>query len=275
MQHKINKILCPTDFSSTANAGITYAAHVASYFNASICLWKMFEVSLADEAAGFVGLPNGIGEQQKHINSLMESCVTEIETEFLVPCEFVSEKSIGNLEGTLEHYLEGNHYDLVIMGSNGSDSLYQFFFGSHSYQVSNKVACPIMVIPEFFEYRNMSSILFLTNYAKEDIKYLSSLQFLFSIPLEIVHLENENSKTNLQVLEEFKAQTLIELEANKVSLNFNLISHENLEEYIDKTKAGLIVMTSKKRNFFEKLLDASFSKNVLKFPDLPILVFPI
>src|SRR5689334_24953523 len=125
----MKKILCPIDFSKASLNGLEYAAQLARILNANLTLLYV-RTSIWPEA---IQLEQIVHESDQDIQARLELISQEIREEFDIPCHFHLESTTM----TVEEAIAANtiNMDLVVMGSNGADNYYQYFFGSNSFHV--------------------------------------------------------------------------------------------------------------------------------------------
>jgi nucleotide-binding universal stress UspA family protein len=276
MQSKIKRILCPIDFTAASTNAMEYAAKLSKQLNASLTLWNMCEIQIMDEIASTNKLPNAIGNKQKELSEILQDWCTEIKEDYAVPCGYFVSSSIENLEKTLAHYTDGENFDLMVAGTNGIDDMYQFFFGTNSYRIIKEVECPVMIIPEGYDFKEMKSVVFTTDYSLDDAKLAKGLIKTFDSSITFLHLSKKHSNISKEVFHSFKS--LFEDEVgNDYKVHFErLIYKDKLDGLVEKMiekEADMVIMSTEHRGWFEDLFHKSFTKKVLDGIQIPALVF--
>lgn len=139
-------ILCPCDFSATALSGIEFAALIARQINGNITLCHV-QPSVWPEA---IFLDPVVEESVDVANEKMEVVAQNLLNQFGVKTRFINPRSTDTVEGIIGSLSE--NYDLIIMGTNGVDDVFQYLFGSTSFNVAKASLCPVILVPE--EYGN-------------------------------------------------------------------------------------------------------------------------
>ena len=138
----MKKFLCPVDFTEVAFHGIEYAARVASFVGASVTLCHV-QPTIWPEA---VFLEGEVEESEHAILEKLNAISQETAQSFGIPCTFMMNRTTDTVEGSIAG-LSGA-FDLVVMGTNGTEDFFEFIFGSHSFNVSRLAQCPVLVVPE-------------------------------------------------------------------------------------------------------------------------------
>lgn len=154
----MKKILCPTDFSASAENAVSYAAKLAQRTGASVHLLHCDLLSdLSPEEIIF-----GAGPDSDQLRQLLKEECREVSSVFKIACHdepVASGASLSNHVATLE-----NDYDLIVMGTNGEDEPLQKFFGSATYGVIRKTNAPLMVIPHGCRFTRIDNIAYAFDY---------------------------------------------------------------------------------------------------------------
>src|SRR5204863_4394030 len=84
---------------------------------------------------------------------------------YKIPCYAEVQPSATSLAKTIAD--KANGYDLVIMGTNGADNLFQFFYGSNAYNAILITNIPVLLIPESCPYTEIENIAYAYDYLSE------------------------------------------------------------------------------------------------------------
>lgn len=142
MMTAAKKILCPVDFSDVACNGLEYAARIAEKIGGAITLCHV-QPSVWPET---VFLGDEVYESDQAIQFRLGQMCKETSDTFHVHCDYLNARTTDTVEGSIASI--SGAYDLIIMGTNGTEDFFEFIFGSHSFNVSRLAQCPVMVIPE-------------------------------------------------------------------------------------------------------------------------------
>lgn len=266
----MKKILCPTDFSDSAHAGIAYAAKLAKVINGELTLFhvqSLLHVEIVDADTDHPSLT-----QQ------LESQAEEIAKIFHIPCEAVVESSFKKLSNVIEDV--SAQYDLIVMGSNGPDNVYQFLTGSNAYNAAIKSKSPVLIVPEQYVYSEIRNIVYAFDYLKERrLPHKKLIEFASLIKSEITILqvmEEAQSKVADEDLKEL--QLIIEnLYSGDVPLKYETLRSSDVAfaigRYLSKAQPDILAMCSVHTNALQRLFHTSVIKNVTFASDVPVFIF--
>lgn len=277
MNKLVNNILCPTDFSDAAINATEFAARLARQLNSKLTLWNMFELEVLEAAQSTSHIPHSIDQKQAELATVLDEWCEEISAEFNVQCGYALQPQINSLEKTLAHYLEGSRYDLVVAGTNGADSLYQYYFGSNSYRLIRNVRHPVLVVPEGTGTLPVKSILFTSDNHPSDIQALEKLLELFDAPIDVVHISQKALGVNGHATRAFRNLAEDHFE-NDARLRYQTVQSKDVLsgvlDQINEWQPDLLVLSTQHRRFLSQLMHKSFTRQLLATSPVPVLAFP-
>lgn len=175
--------------------------------------------------------------------------------------------------------------DLVIRGTEGRDGFLDSLFKSNTFHVINNIQCPVITIPETFQFRPIKKIGYasdLTMLAKE-MEHIIPIARILDVSIEIVHvypvfpqlldITTYNTTEALNVLrEEFNYEKFrfffIETEKDNQTLS-------GLNQYLSENKPDLLALFTRERSLFDKIFDPSLTANLATHAEIPVLSFPV
>lgn len=271
----MKRILCPTDFSDTASQAIAYAAKFAQVLNAEVILFhvqSVYDLSPVD-------LIKGESESVGSAHDMLEKQAIEVAHEFKISCYsevMVSGEALSTLISE-----KGEEYDLIVMGSKGASDLFEFFFGSNTYHVIQKTTVPVMLIPDRLIFSGFNNIVLAYDYLREGpdpIYELMSWIGSFNGELHLLQVMEESFSADLE--KELKEQQEI-IKANMPDdfpVTFEKIhAHDlsrSIHQYMTKQNADMLVLTTHKYSFIEKMFHKSVTKVISTIADYPVFIFP-
>ncbi len=122
----MKKILCPTDFSEASLNAIGYAAKFAQQCDSELVLFNIQSIFSLPPGELLTKDPPTV-EKARHT---LEAQALEVTTAFNVSCYGEVQVSDDTLSSVISNRSE--EFDLIIMGTNGPEDLYQFFFGKNT-----------------------------------------------------------------------------------------------------------------------------------------------
>jgi len=286
----INKILVPVDFSSYSLNAACYAAHVAQQKGAEITLIHVYFNPITNPISydHFYSFPANVAET---LNEIVENA-DELMKEFRVKLNaYMAENELSTIqikteviggiaEEAILDFAEIGHFDLMVVGIRGKDSL-ENWFGSFMAEIINKSTIPVLAIPgpAIYNKSMYKRLMYATNFDKSDgiaIQKLIEIARPLETHITIVHIDetSENPFLNFD-LAHFKERYVGNV--GSVEMDFDLIVNKNrsrgIENYIIDKKIDVIAITSHKRNILTSLFRPSLTKELLFRLEIPMLIF--
>ena len=210
-------------------------------------------------------------ELEKSINDLYKHLGTERNRQ-RVTCETVDHVSIvGGIVDEAKKY----NADIIIMGSKGVSGLQRLFVGSVAASVLDLVQCAVLVVPKGFGNREIKKIGMPTDVVHVESEILDTVAFaqLFDAEVDLFHVsarqpDGEKLEDKLQFMTGYPSITYTEIlpeyEGDVVG---------GLNNYIENKKPDLLVMHHKNRNWFDKLISGSRTKEMIFQAQTAVLTF--
>lgn len=249
-------IICPIDFTDSANNASEYAAMLAQVINAELMLINVQQIHF--ETA--VSLGEGIGSKQRE-NSLwasnkLKQMSVDINKVYKISTTYEVDITTKSLSETIAS--AAKHNKMIVMGTNGPDNLKQFFGGTNTYKTSRESECPLLIVPEDLSFEKYKNILFPIIYGKIDRHALDQFyEFtrFFDAKITFLYITEENTNKTIKQFSEIKVE--IETFLNgKLNYTVNITLTDNIDDTIDnfilENQTDLLVMEEQHRNIFER-----------------------
>jgi len=143
-------ILCPIDMHPRSKMALRKAINIAHQFNSKIVLLSIHEefISKKQMIMSRVSV-SSLGDEFKKIaieaKKDMKNLVNELEADD-IKCEYILRDGVpADIIVKLSNELD---IDLIVMGTNGRDSLTDYIVGSTAQKVVEKSKCPVLVMPK-------------------------------------------------------------------------------------------------------------------------------
>jgi nucleotide-binding universal stress UspA family protein len=171
--------------------------------------------------------------------------------------------------------------ELVIMGTTGATGMEEVFMGSNAVRVIKSVKdCPVLAIPQKFEFEKPTEIAFATDftrfYTKSELRPLVELATIFDATVRIVHVQYEIKSLselqlfNLGMLRKYLGD--VEHYVHTVS-ELNSVS-KTLEVFSKEMDIHLLAMLNYQHSYMEQLVREPVVKRVAFHTKIPLLVIP-
>jgi len=184
------------------------------------------------------------------------------------------------LVNAAKEVLSEKDIDLLCMGTQGATGAKQVFMGSNTVKVLKQVSnCPIMAVPNDYNFQTLKSLVFSTDFSKKYEKHqlsaLTELAMLWKAAIQIVHVTlefalNDQQKTNRKLLEE----RLGDLDVTFHNVDFDADVAHTLEKFIAETKVDLMVLIRYRHTVWEKIIGEPVVKKMTFHTKIPLLILP-
>ncbi|TXF84372.1 universal stress protein [Neolewinella aurantiaca] len=282
----MNKIIVPTDFSSTAAAALRYGHFLAQATGLEL------EVIHVHDGYGHSESPDvkkGSMEArqtaQRRIDEFIRfNVLTPVGEGPAEPEATIGSKEItGAPSDVLIAASRDKTTSLIVMGGVGSGvvSTVTPFFGSVAKTVAKGAECPVLLVPKDYKEPSLkrASIAFdEANGLRETSKGFDFLRIPLKPAMRFVHVRDMSEKTEAR-----KEIGLMEKILNtgfpgypvELDLLDPGVTALQLLEYTNEQGVDLLVMGHRKRSFFKRLFTHSQTAQVVDYTGVPLLVIPI
>ncbi|KOS04774.1 hypothetical protein AM493_00970 [Flavobacterium akiainvivens] len=275
----MKQILFPTDFSEAANTAFIYALKFADSFNAEVLILHVYDLPIVETPP----LP----ESTKEIFDIVEMNQFESFREELPALHKLAEEHnlghikirntllYGDLVYNINKICEEEAIDLIVMGTKGASGLKETFLGSTTASVITNAKVPVLGIPAEAEYEPIKSVVFTTQYKDKDndaLKNAMDIAKKFRARLQCLYIKNDDDPEDIDDrINEWKIYYRDE------DIDFFNIAGDHIEQtildFVENQHAGLLVMRTHKRGFFESLFHRSLTKKMAYHSKIPLLVY--
>ena len=274
----IRRILFPTDFSDNSWSAIVYALKL---FKDEFCTFYFLN-SAALHASTMSNFSN------KLLKKMEEDAMNE-----LIALKELAETSDANANHTFQIILSSKdlksavkkavkewNIDLVIMGTKGASGSKKIFFGSQTIHVLKSLKhCPILIIPEEYDFIEPTQIAFPTDYNRfydiKELKPLLQLALLHNSKIRIVHLNYEEELNDIQDYN----LTVLKSYLNDYEYTLHWMPKyakkaTEINDFIEELGINILAMIKYKHSFIEKIIKEPVIEKIGFHPIVPFLVIP-
>lgn len=278
---EIKKILFPTDFSPTAQNAFKHCLILADHYQAKV---EVLHVVFPEYAAMDVPVVSmeTTREKAETARAVMHSFVELGLNQSLKVYNFqqlprVEEVvEIGIPIGTIIKAAEEHKADLILMGTKGSHNTLEKAFGSVASGVIEQAHCPVLLIPEFAQWKPTHIVAYASDLSEADPYHFWKATEILSPFHPLLHVINiHQGKEHDQVaIDELKK--IFSNNTPALQISFHQENHESiskgLEEFVDNYGVDLLVMYSPHRSWIERLFHHSQTRDVAFTTRIPLLV---
>lgn len=277
------KILLPTDFSENAWNATEYGLRLFERENCTFYLVNTYTPAIVHSRFMATTASGGLIEDnvRNQSESGLENIVEQIRSsEISDKHKFETISSFSILTQEIKELVESEDIDLIITGTKGASGFDEVFMGSNSVRIiksGNK--CPVLTIPNEFEYRPPGTIAFATdfkrNFSPRILAPMKQLADRFESALQIVHIQQEEElegfqKSNRDAILNYFAPIRTTLK----SLPYFSSKSDVLQHYLVENDVDMLAMVLYKHGFLEELVREPVIKRMAFHTKIPLLVLP-
>lgn len=280
----MQKILIPTDFSENAWNAISYAMHLFRYRKCTFYFLNTYTPVIPNSRfmANVVDGSRIVDAVRDASEQGLKQTVDRIKKEFNNPNHiFETISSFNLLVEEVKDVVEEFKINLVVTGTKGASGIDEVFMGSNTVRIiKNTKRCPVLAIPQHFDFIAPSEIAFATDfnrfYSRSELTPLLELADMFKASIRIVHVQyklkalSELQQFNLNMLRRYMKDT--EHYVHTVS-ELNSVSH-SLEMFSEELDIHLLAMLNYQHSYMEKMTREPIVKRTAFHTQIPLFVIP-
>lgn len=142
---KIQRVLCPTDFSDTSLKALRHAATIAQWYEASLHVLHVMSEGLAPVAISGIPLSTEVTQElQRKGDAALREWIDDVRLPGAAPVLTVL--SGHAVEGILG-YARESAIDMIVLGTHGRSGIDRMLIGSVAERVLHHAPCPVLTIP--------------------------------------------------------------------------------------------------------------------------------
>ncbi len=270
----MNKILCPIDFSEASKNGMEYAANLAKALKAKLTLLYV-RTSIWPEA---IQLEKELSESNEAIQSRLAVFAVEVQKEFAISCDYLIEQTTDTFEETVA--ARSADYNLIVMGTNGADTFYQYVYGSNSFHVIENSKRPVLIVPEGCAYRPFNMIVYAYDPETNPIFLIEQLKEIatpFRTEVKVLHISETKISSDVKRKMEILHDVVRARESKNISLSFDFTYSDEvaqaLDAYIKIHAADMLALSFHNRSLMERIFRENTVKQISMVAVYPVFVF--
>lgn len=286
---KLERILCPVDFSEFSARAYDYAHSLARHYEAKLQILHVVSTITVDPDLSLSGVIDKIYAQQtaeakKRVATLAgRQAGKPVESELTVQLGFAADSILA--------FATSSNADLIVMGTHGRRGLDRFLMGSTTEHVLRKSRCPVLAVheptrnfvsPESADepvhLRKITCCVDFSEHSPRALEYALSLGMQYQAEVTLLHVfedTKDSAEHKARALEGI--EQLVPDDARKWSESIVPVvrSGEPYQEIIDQAteaQTDVIVMGVRGRNVVDLAVFGSTTHRVIQLGPCPVLV---
>lgn len=276
----MKKILVPTDFSKLSDHAIDFAIKLAESLGAEVRVIHLEEVPLGDLSLHLSGEAGG---SQISGDAIYNAQLFRANKQKLGAIErnyssanvnVIARQHGGGFLKGIEHYIEQNGIDLIVIGTSGEESIQEFFSGNHTEQLIEHLSVPVISLQDKQFHKIEDIVLGLDIedevYTKKIFEHVKMITEALDARLHIVDI-TKSSKDEELLSRLNKIAKIAGLSNYMVDVIEDKHASAALLNYAQGADASLIITLSEARSGFQRFLQHSFSTRLTKKSSIPVM----
>ncbi len=274
-----SKILVPFNFSVTSKKALKHAAALAISGKGELqLLYVRKPQSIFNIGLSTLELRRLAGES-KDYKKIMENTAEEIRQKYRIPVKVLVD--VGrHIPGILK-ICERNQVGLIVMGTEGADSVSNLFSGSNSHQVVSRSHIPVITVRAESPRHGYANILVpvdLSEHTRQKMIAAIQLARTFSSKIHLVGLQMDTDKSNETKLNSILRQIENRLKEENIAYTCECIKTENAAARTlaaaKRKKADIIIAMTDQRPHASLLRPRCYDHELVDESRIPVLSVP-
>lgn len=187
--------------------------------------------------------------------------------------------SSDDLQYVIESAIKKHNAQLVVMGTKGATKAKDIFFGSNTVHILKKMKlCPVLIIPDEFDYETPKQIAFPTDFNRffgDELDALKNISELHNSKIRIVHINEEDKLDKQQNYNIAMLKAYLENYPHSFHWmpDYEKKSTE-INDFIEELNINILAMINYERSFIERIVNEPVIKKIGFNPSVPFLVIP-
>jgi nucleotide-binding universal stress UspA family protein len=279
--YKVQKILCPTDFSVYSKNALQYAVLLAERENAEITLLHVDEFDVSP--LGYFQYHDEEIQKYRNLKTRILKEQMDVFVKENVSADLKVNKEIipGRAYKVIVEEAESKNYNLIVLARRGTTNLSDHLVGSTAERVVRLARCPVLSIPGTYPPRTKSirNILCPTDFspsANAALSYALSLALMYGSKLFIQHISEIDGEPNIEAIKK-KAPRLEDIYEEVHTLEVEFIYDRDIEpnnsiiRFAEDREIDLIVMSTHGRKGLRRVFIGNNTAEVVRKAECPVL----
>lgn len=273
----MKNILLPTDFSSNAWTAALYAFQLFTnetctfYFLHSSLLKASTRGSMSSKLTR-VMTQNAQDDLSRLKQKAEDDNTNRNHNIEIILCTY-------DLQDAIQAVIKRQKIDMVVMGTKGATKAQEIVFGSNTVNSIQRLKnCPLLAIPDEFDFIKPSQLAFPTDYTRNyghELEPLKQLADLYKSHIHIVHVNREAAISETQDYNLEQLKQALESYPNTFHWLPDYDKKEHaIKDFIKASEINILVMINYKHSFIENIMNEPVIKRLGSQLQIPFLVIP-
>ncbi|MBU2928619.1 universal stress protein [Winogradskyella psychrotolerans] len=270
-------ILLPTDFSDNAWSAAVYA--IKLYAKVECKFYFLHAWSVANHIARTYITTNYVESVKgEALRQLVELKQMSMNADRNANHSFEIILSKDKLQKAIATAVEKYKIDMVVMGTNGASGTKALFFGSNTVNIIKTKVCPILIVPDEFDFIAPKQIAFPTDFNRfygEELQPLKDLADLNDSKVRVVYITKNNKLSSIQDYNLSMLKMYLENHPHTFHWMPDYAKkHEEINDFIDELDIDILVMINYEHSVIENIMNEPVIPKIGFNPKIPFLVIP-
>jgi len=273
------RILIPLDFSTTAAKAIKHGALMAKHSNGELFLLYVRRKDSALNLAPSTAELRQIAADSESYKRLMEDTAQRIRNQYDIPVKVLV--TVGGRISEIMNVAEKRKIGLIVMGTEGSDSVSNLFSGSNSHRVVSKSEIPVMTIRTDFKKEGYTTILLpidLSEHTRQKVNVAIQIAKMHTAKIQLLGLLSQSQESSRTKLLAFLKQIEKRIKADEIPVSSEVIQTNDAITrtliYAKQKKADIIITMTDQQAGSSAFLSKSYDHALVDESAIPVLSIP-
>ncbi len=277
----IRTICAPLEISRSDEVVINYAIELAKHFNSKLIFLKTYTLAeYAYPTGSLAGTPTTNEMMVLESKELYNEKLNYLKSDFpkLDSIDFELKVFSGAEPDLVNKEADNSDADLIIMGTSGASGIGELF-GTIAEKVTREASCPVLVIPDDFEFKKFRKVSLALDV--DNVKNKLHLDILFHIAnsfassLDVVNVSKDLDEADINNNIIFsRIRKEFDKNVNYYTLRILLEEDEEkaISKYIERNNIDLLSIVYREHGFFKRVFDPGLRKKLVFHSNIPLLV---
>jgi nucleotide-binding universal stress UspA family protein len=274
-----SRILVPFDFSLTSKKALKHAASLAQVTNGELQLLYVRKPKSVMNIGYSKAELRQLAEESQDYKKMMQSTANDIRKEYNIPVKVLV--GIGRRISGILKTCEKNEVGLIVMGTEGSESVSNLFSGSNSHKVVSRSEIPVITVRSESHKEGYTHILVpvdLSDHTRQ--KMIVAIQFAkaFNSKIHLLAIFGKTDKSNESKLKVILRQIENRLKEEEIAYTSELLKTEKAAartlSIAKRRKADMIITMTDQGPGPSLFNSRSYDHELVEESSIPVLSVP-